>query len=122
MPLIHNIDRESSDILGCPIYAEHHEVRANRIDARIVSHKDKNVTMLEMNCPWIENRDEKNQEKLMKYGPLTWELKKHYITRILGRRGVNVLANMQKAVIFNSLNIGRTFKIQPKLSLWPLSY
>ena len=34
-----------------PIYAEHNEVRANRIDARLVSH-------------------ERKEEKTLKYGPM----------------------------------------------------
>ena len=38
-----------------PIYAEHNEVRANRIDARFVSHKRKEVCTIEMSCPWIES-------------------------------------------------------------------
>lgn len=45
------------------------------MDTRIVSRKDRKVTMLEMSCRWIENRDQKNQEKVMKYDPLTPEIK-----------------------------------------------
>ena len=50
-----------------PIEAEHHAVRANRIDTRIVSHRDKKVTMPEMTCPEKSKKKQKNQEKLMKY-------------------------------------------------------
>ena len=42
-----------------PIYAEHNEVRANRIDARLVS-------------------QERKEEKTLKYGPMMWELKQRY--------------------------------------------
>lgn len=34
--------------------------------------------MLELSCPWTENRDVKIQEKLIKHVPLTWELKQRY--------------------------------------------
>ena len=72
----------------------------------------------------------------MKYDPLTWELKQccqgytveQYniiidilggclkdleclMLKMLGRRRNKVLANMQKAVISNGLNIARTLKI-----------
>ena len=47
-----------------PIYAENTEVRANRVDARIINHKDKKILTLEMSCPWIENRERKENEKL----------------------------------------------------------
>ena len=56
-----------------PIYVEHNEVRANRIDARLVSHERKEV------CPWIESRAKKDEENTLKYGPMMWELKQRYI-------------------------------------------
>lgn len=65
---------------SCNLFAEHQEVRANRLDARIVNHKTKEVIALEMSyaCPWVRNRDKKNIENTMKYGPLRWELKQQY--------------------------------------------
>ena len=53
-----------------PVYADHTEVRANRVDARIVDKDRKTVTLLEMSCPWIENRKQKDEEKTHKYAPL----------------------------------------------------
>ena len=53
-----------------PIFAVHNEVRANRIDERLVSHERKGVCTLEMSCPWIESRDKKDEEKTLKYGPI----------------------------------------------------
>ena len=41
-------------------------VRANQIDARIVSHARKDVCTIEMSCPWIESRAEKDEEKTLK--------------------------------------------------------
>ncbi|CAH3123920.1 unnamed protein product [Porites lobata] len=61
-----------------PIYADHNEVRANRIDARLVSHERKEVCTTEMSCPWIESRAKKDEEKTLKYGPMMWELKQRY--------------------------------------------
>ena len=62
--------------LDLPVYADHTEVRANRVDARIVDMERKTVNLLEMTCPWIENRKQKDEEKTLKYAPLRWEIKK----------------------------------------------
>ena len=51
---------ESEDVQAywdIPVFAEYNEVRAKRVDARIVDHQAKTVTTLEMSCPWIQNRD-----------------------------------------------------------------
>ena len=61
-----------------PIYAEHNEVRANRIDARLVSHERKEVYTIEMSCPWNESRSKKDEEKTLTYAPMMWELKQRY--------------------------------------------
>ena len=56
-----------------PVNADHIEVQANRVDARIVD-----ITLLEMSCPWDENREQKEKEKTLKYAPLRLELKQQY--------------------------------------------
>ena len=61
-----------------PVYADHWEVRANRVDARVVNHESKKVMTIEMSCPRISNRGKKSEEKTMKYVPLRWELKEQY--------------------------------------------
>ena len=61
-----------------PLYADYVVVRANRIDARIVDHKRKIVTILEMSCPWVDNRAAKDQDKTEKYDPLRLELKQQF--------------------------------------------
>ena len=119
-----------------PVYAEHSEVRANRIDARLVSHERKEVCTIEMSCPRIESRAKKDEVKTLKYGPMMWELKQRYngnrveqynviievlggyskhleksVRKPLGERARGVLERMQKSVISNTLNIVRTFKI-----------
>ena len=57
------------------MYAEKTEVRANRIDARVVDKKKKKVLLLEMSCPWMANRKQKEEEKTSKYAPLRWEIR-----------------------------------------------
>ena len=98
-----------------PVYADHTEVRANRVDARIVDKERKTVTVLEMSCPWIENRKQKEEEKTCKYAPLCWEVKKQYpgsVKEMLGtERSRDVLRRMQKYVLSSGLNIARTFKV-----------
>ena len=61
-----------------PLFAEHQEVRANRVDARIINHVSKRVITLEMSCPWVTNREKNKVEKITKYGPLRWKLKQKY--------------------------------------------
>ena len=121
---------------GIPIYGEHNEVRANRIDARLVSHERKEVCTIEMSCPWIESRAKKYEAKTLKYGPMMWELKQRYnvcrveqynviidvlggyskrleksVRNLQGEGARSVLERMQTSVISNTLNIARTFKI-----------
>ena len=119
-----------------PLYADRQEVRANRVDARVVNHESKKVMTIEMSCPWISNRQKKSEEKTMKYGPLRWELKEQYkgydvhqyniimdvlggwsketeisVRSMVGQKTTQVLERMQKAVLSATLNIARTFKV-----------
>ena len=61
-----------------PVYADHQEVRANRVDARVVNHESKKVMTIEMSCPRISNREKKSEEKTMRYGSLRRKLKEQY--------------------------------------------
>ena len=117
-----------------PLFAEHQDVRANRVDARIINHVSKRVISLEMSCPWVKNREKKKEVKTTKYGPLRWELKQKYqgyevkqyniimdilggwcrdleveLKELVGSKSKGVLHNMQKAVTLGTLNISRTF-------------
>ena len=59
-----------------PVYADSVEVRANTIDSIIVDKEQKRVlAIIEMSCPWLDNRKVKEMEKTQKYGPLMWELR-----------------------------------------------
>ena len=118
-----------------PVYAESVMVKANRIDAKIVEKERKRVAVIEMSCPWMDNRAIKDAEKTAKYGPLRWELKQQYpgyevkqfniIIDVLGGWSVDVeqtlkdlvgqrcsvLRRMQKVILSHSLNIARAFKV-----------
>ena len=134
-PEYHNT--KASAFWDVPVFTGSTEVRANRIDVRITEKETQTVKIIEMSCPWIENRKEKNQEKTTKYAPLRWEPKQQYrgytikqyniIIDILGgyssetRENVilllgktkadKTLFNKQKAVISSTLNITRSFKV-----------
>ena len=119
-----------------PMFAEHNHVRSNRVDVRVIDHKQKRIYAIEVSCPWIDNRKKKEVEKTTKYAPLRWELKQQFPTytvkqfniiidvlggwsrevdlamrELFGTRGGDVLLRMQKAVISHSLNNARTFKV-----------
>ena len=46
-----------------PVFGEYQDIRANRIDARIVNHQEKKVITMEMSCPWVSNRQKKHQKR-----------------------------------------------------------
>ena len=118
-----------------PLYADHVVVRANRIDARVVDHKRKIVTILEMSCPCLDNRAAKDQDKTKKYAPLRLELKQQFkgyriedniildvlggyskglektVRFLVGRKSKEVLIKMQKTVLASILHIACHFKI-----------
>ena len=127
---------EAQAFWDVPVYAEYNHVKANRVDARFMDHKNKKVMAVEMSCPWINNREKKDEEKTLKYCPLRWELKQQFpgyrveqynviidvmggwsrdldttMRKMLGPRGRDVLLRMQRAVISSTLNIARTFKV-----------
>ena len=45
---------------------------------RIIDKKEEKVILIEMSCPWVNNRVVKVEEKTRKYGRLRLELKKQY--------------------------------------------
>ena len=99
---------------GVPLFAEHQEVRANRVDARIINP-----------CPWVTKREKKEEKKTTKYGPLRWELKQKYqgyevkqyniimnvlgkLKELVGSKSKGVLHDMQKAVLSGTLRKHRS--------------
>ena len=123
--------------MDVPLFAEQVEVRTNRVDAQVIDKVKKEVILIEMSCPWMENRQVKTEKKMRKYGPLRWELKLQYpgykvsqhnimhvlggyskdvrklikIKCLMGDRCDLVLKQMQKAILSCTLNIARNFKI-----------
>ena len=49
-----------------PLYADNTNIKANGIDATIVDKENKKVSVIEMSCPWVENREEIEAEKTTK--------------------------------------------------------
>ena len=98
--------------------------------------ENKKVSVIEMSCPWIENREEKDAEKTTKYGPLCWELEQRYpeyhvtqfniivdvlggysrdvrkaLKELVGEKSDTIALQIQKSAITSSLNIARRFKL-----------
>ena len=120
-----------------PVYADHVAVRANRIDAQIVDSTAKSVILLEMSCPWMNNREIKSCKKTEKYAPLRLELKRQFpgyqvkqfniVMDVLGgyseelvstirslvgvKRGKEVLLKMQKVVLSEHCEIFQSVNI-----------
>ena len=111
-----------------PLFADTTNVKANRIDAKIIDKERKEVKMLEMSCPWVANREEKAVEKTSKYGPLCWELQQRHpdykvaqydiiidvlggysqdltktLRQLVGNRYRSIAAQMQKSVVTSCL-------------------
>ena len=62
-----------------PVFVEHLQKRkSNRVDARFVDRENKEVMLIEMSCPWMDNRKQKEEEKTLKYAPLRLELKRQH--------------------------------------------
>ena len=118
-----------------PLYAGNPHVKVNRIDTTIVDKENKKVLVIEMSCPWVENKEEKAAEKTTKYRPLRWELEQrfpdHRVTQyniivdvlrgysrdvrkalkeLVGDKSDTIALQIQKSVITSSLNIARRFK------------
>ena len=116
------------------VFSESVMVKANRIDARVIEKERKRVAVIEISCPWMDNRAIKDAEKTAKYGPLRWELKQQYpgyevkqfdiLVGVFGGWSVDleetmkdlvgsrsVLRRIQKVILSHSLNIARAFKV-----------
>ena len=52
------------------MFADNNHVRSNRVDVRVIDHKQKRIYAIEMRCPWMDNRKKKEVEKTTKYAPL----------------------------------------------------
>ena len=63
---------------GVPVFAEYLQVRAKRVDARFVDRENKEVMLIEMSCPWMDNRKQKEEEKTLNYARLRLELNRQH--------------------------------------------
>ena len=106
------------------------QVKANRIDATIIDKNSKQVRVIEMSCPWLENRESKDFEKTTKYSQLRVELTNRYpeykvnqyniimevlggcwkeveqnIKELVGNKSESIMRQMQKAILSSSLHI-----------------
>ena len=61
-----------------PLFADTTQVKANRIDATVIDKTSKQVRVIEMNCPWLENREFKDFEKTTRYSQLRLKLTNRY--------------------------------------------
>ena len=119
-------------LLGRPIwlFAGTTQVKANRIDATVIDKNSKQVRVIEMSCPWLENRESKDFEKTTKYSQLRLELTNRYpeykvnqyniimdvlggcskeveqnMKELVGDKCESIMRQMQKAILSSSLHI-----------------
>ena len=67
-PLYEN--EHAADFWDVLVFADTTQVKANRIDATVIDKTSKQVRVIEMSCPWLENRESKDSEKTAKYSQL----------------------------------------------------
>ena len=90
------------------LFAGSTHVKANRINARIIDKERKEVRVLEMSCPCVENRDDEAMENTSKYGPLRCEIEQRHtdykvtqhniIIDVLGRYSQDFTKTLKKLV------------------------
>ena len=118
-----------------PLFADTTQVKANRIDATVIDKTSKQVRVIEMNCPWLENIESKDFVKTTKYSKLKLELTNRYpeykvlqyniimdvlagcskeveqnIKELVGD-SESIMRQMQKAIPSSSLHIATMFKL-----------
>ena len=79
VPEPHYESVEAQAFWDVPVYSEYNDMKANRAEDRFVDRKSKKVMAVEMNCPWINNREKKDEEKTLNYDSLRWELKQQFL-------------------------------------------
>ena len=104
-----NENEHATAFWDVPLFADTAQVvKANRIDATVIDKTSKQVRVIEMSCPWLENRESKDFEKTTKYSQLRLELTNRYleykvnqyntIMDVLGGRSKEVEQNMKELV------------------------
>ena len=102
----------------------------------VIDKTSKQVRVIEMSCPWLENRESKEFEKTTKYSKLRLQLTNRYpenkvnqyntimdvlggcskeveknIKEFVGGKCESIMRQMQKAILSSSLQIARMFKL-----------
>ena len=73
-----NENEHATAFWDVPLFADTTQVKGNRIDATVIDKTSKQVRVIEMSCPWLENRESKDFEKTTKYSQLRLELTNRY--------------------------------------------
>ena len=106
------------------------------MDATVIDKTSKQVRVIEMSCPWLENRESKDFEKTTRYSQLRLELTNRYpeynvnqyniimdvlggcskeveqnIEELVGDKCESIIRQMQKVTLRSSLHIARMFKL-----------
>ena len=124
-----------------PLFADTTQVKANGIDAKVIDKTSKQVRVIEMSCPWLENRESKDSEKTTKHNQPRLDLTNRYpeskvnqyniimdvlggcskeveknIKELVGDKCESIMRQMQKAILSSSLHIARMFKLSAQIS------
>ena len=111
-------------------------MKANRIDPTVIDKTSKHVRVIEMSCPWLENRESKDFGKTTRDSQLRLELTNRYpeyrvnqhniimdvlrgcskeveqiIKELIGDKCESIMRQMQKVVLSSSLHVARMFKL-----------
>ena len=97
-PLYEN--ENSTAFWDVPLFADTTQVKSNRIDATVIDKTSKQVRVIEMSCPWLENRESKDFEKTTKYSQLRLELTNRYPVYKVNQKNIitDVLGGCSKEV------------------------
>ena len=131
-----NENEHATAFWNVPLFADTTQVKANRIDATVIDKTSKQVRVIEMSCPWLENRESKVFEKTTKYSQLRLELTNRYpeykvnqyniimdvlggcskeaeqnIKELVGDKCESIMRQMQKTTLSSSLHIAIMFKL-----------
>ena len=132
-----NENEHATAFWDVPLFADTTQVvKPNTIDATVIDKTSKQVRVIEMSCPWLENRESKDFEKTTKYSQLRLELTNRYpeykvnqyniimnvlggcskeaeqnIKELVGDKCESIMRQMQKVILSSSLHIARMFKL-----------
>ena len=73
-----NENEHATAFWDVPLFADTTQVKGNRIYATVIDKTSNQVRVIEMSCPWLENRESKDCEKTTKYSQLRLELTNRY--------------------------------------------